>query len=305
MRILLLGATGFAGAHFRRAAEADGLEVIGAARHGAEVTCELLDPVSVRDAVSAASPAAVVNLAGVASVAASFQAPAQTFEANATGTLNVLDAVAEEAADAFVLCVSSGDVYGVVDEARLPASEDEPLAPVSPYGASKAAMEVLCGQYARSAGLEIAVLRAFNHTGPGQSDRFAAPSFARQIAEAERGGADEVVLETGDLSLARDFMDVRDVVLAYRMVVDQRIAGTFNACSGRPTRVGELVEHLDAATKLTVRTEARPERMRSGEASVLYGSPRRLEEACGWGTRTELARTMLDLLEWWREMVRR
>jgi GDP-4-dehydro-6-deoxy-D-mannose reductase len=305
MRILLLGATGFAGAHFRRAAQADGTEVIGAARHGADVTCDLLDPASVRSAVTAASPAAVVNLAGAASVAASFQAPAAAFEVNATGVLNVLDAVAREAPEAFVLCVSSGDVYGVVDEARLPASEDEPPAPVSPYGSSKAAMEILCGQYARSAGLEIAVLRAFNHTGPGQSDRFAASSFARQIAEAERDGADEVVLETGDLSPARDFTDVRDVVLAYRMVIEERIAGTFNVCAGRPTRVRELVEHLDAATELTVRTEARPERMRSGEAPVLYGLPRRLEEACGWSARIELAQTMLDLLEWWREMVRR
>jgi GDP-4-dehydro-6-deoxy-D-mannose reductase len=305
MKILLLGAMGLAGAHFRRAAEADGMEVIGAARQGAEIGCDLLDPTSVMEAVSAASPAAVVNLAGAASVAASFQAPAETFAVNATGALNVLDAVARNAPNAFVLCVSSGDVYGVVEEAKLPVGEDEPLAPVSPYGSSKAALEVLCGQYARSAGLEIAVLRAFNHTGPGQSDRFAASSFARQIAEAERDGADEVMLETGDLSLARDFTDVRDVVLGYRMVVEKRIAGTFNACSGRPTRVGELVEHLDAATPLTVRTEAQPERMRPGEARALYGSPRRLEEACGWSARIELARTMVDLLEWWREMVRR
>jgi GDP-4-dehydro-6-deoxy-D-mannose reductase len=93
-------------------------------------------------------------------------------------------------------------------------------------------------------------------------------------------------------------------VLAYRLVAERRLAGTFNACSGRPTRIGELVDHLDAATALVVRTEARPERMRSGEAPTLYGSPARMNDACGWEARTPLATTMRDLLEWWREMVR-
>jgi GDP-4-dehydro-6-deoxy-D-mannose reductase len=301
MRLLLLGASGFAGSHFRREAEDAGFDVVGATRAGgAELSCDLLDPDSVERALGQAKPDGIINLAGAASVAASFRDPATAFQVNATGVLNLLEATARYAPDAHVLCVSSGDVYGAVDDARLPITEDEPLDPISPYGTSKAAMESICGQYARAPGLSIGIVRAFNHTGPGQSPAFAASSFARQVADAERDGASEVVLETGDLSVARDFSDVRDIVVAYRLVAERRLVGEFNACSGRPTRIAELVEHLDAASSLRVRTEVRPERLRSAEAPVLYGSPMRLKGATGWEPRIELARTMSDLLEWWR-----
>jgi GDP-4-dehydro-6-deoxy-D-mannose reductase len=306
MRVLLFGATGFAGSHFRRATEEAGFEVVGASRRtgSAEVTCDLLDAASVDAAVRDVGPERIVNLAGAASVAASFRQPARTFQVNATGVLNLLEATAKHASHVHLLCVSSGDVYGAVDEERLPITESEPLAPVSPYGSSKSAMELLCGQYERSAGLAIGILRAFNHTGPGQSDDFAASSFARQVAEAERDGADEVVLRTGDLSVARDFSDVRDVAVAYRGVVEQELTGTFNACSGRPTRVGELVDHLRAATSIPVSAVTDPERLRAAEVPVLYGSPAHLRDATGWQARTQLAQTMGDLLEWWRRKVR-
>src|SRR5215218_10022480 len=165
MRLLLVGATGFAGSHFRHAAERAGIDVIGAARHGAELACDLLDSASLERALGEARPDSVVNLAGAASVAASFRDPGGTFEVNATGVRNLLEAVSRFAPDAHVLCVSSGDVYGAVEEARLPVAEDEPLAPISPYGESKAAMEEICRRYARSAELQIAIARAFNHTG--------------------------------------------------------------------------------------------------------------------------------------------
>jgi GDP-4-dehydro-6-deoxy-D-mannose reductase len=305
MRLLLLGATGFAGTHFRRVAEEAGLDVVGAGHGGrAELSCDLLDPGSVEHAIRDAGPDVIVNLAGAASVAASFRQPAQTFQGNATGVLNLLDAAARHAPSAYVLCISSGDVYGSVDERKLPITESEPLAPVSPYGSSKSAMELLCGQYARSAGLSIGIVRAFNQIGPGQSDAFAASTFARQIAEAELDRTGEVVLHTGDLSLACDFSDVRDIAVAYRLVAERRLTGTFNACSGSPTRIGELVEHLGAATSLPVRTRVRRERLRSAEVPLIYGSPARLSEATGWRVTRQLGQTMRELLEWWRRTVR-
>src|SRR4051812_28239778 len=300
MRVLLVGATGFAGSHFRHAAEKAGLDVIGAARRGAELTCDLLDPASLERTLGEARPDSVVNLAGAASVAASFHDPEGTFEVNATGVLNLLEAVSRIAPEAHVLCVSSSDVYGAVEEARLPVTEDEPLAPINPYGTSKAEMEAICARYARSAGLHIAIARAFNHTGPGQSDSFAASSFARQIAEAERAGATEVVLRTGDLSPERDFTDVRDIVEAYRLIAEGRLVGTFNACRGQATRIAELVEHLGAATPLAVRTKVSKERLRSVEVPLMFGSPAKLREYTGWEPRIQLSATMRDLLEWWR-----
>lgn len=304
--LLVLGAGGFAGTHLVRSAREAGVEVMRAGRgESLDLKCDLLDPGSIRRALSDSAPDAIANLAGASSVAASFRDPLAAFEANATGVLNLLGAVAELSPDAHILCVSSGDVYGSVPEAELPLTEDRSPAPISPYGASKAAMEVICGSYERALGLRIALIRAFNHTGPGQSDAFAASSFARQVAEAELQGTAEVDLRVGDLTRARDFSDVRDVVRAYLEVVEKGITGTFNACSGRPTRVGELVEHLQAATELPVRITVEPGRLRETEAPVLYGSPDRLRAATGWRSTVPLETTMRDLLDWWRDRLRK
>lgn len=305
-RLLLIGATGFVARHFRAVAESAGHEVIGAARSpgASALTCDLLDRGSLAAAMRAASPAAVVNLAGEASVAASFRDPAAAFEVNAAGAFNLLEAVAEHAEAAQVLCISSGEVYGAPAEDEMPLREERPVMPINPYATSKACMELLCSQFQRHAGLRIAVLRAFNHTGPGQSDSFAASSWARQIAEAERSGEREILLKTGDLQPARDFSDARDVATAYLRVVERALTGTFNVCSGTPTRLGEIAAMLADATPLRVRTEIDAARLRPSESPVLYGSPERLSAATGWRPEIPLARTTADLLAWWRERIR-
>lgn len=305
-RLLVIGAAGFAGRHLAAAAEDSGWNVVRAARvtsDDADIHCDLLDPASVEGAIKAASADAIANLAGSASVAASFGDPAEAFEANATGTLNLLESVARHRRGAYVLCVSSGDVYGAAEESELPFTETSPVRPVSPYGASKAAMEVICGAYARASELDIGIARAFNHTGPGQSDAFAASSFARQVAEAEQRSDREVVLATGDLTVRRDFSDARDVVRAYVGIVERRLSGTYNVCSGRAVPVGELIDLLGEATPLDVRAEVDPGRLRPDEPKTVYGSAEALSEAVGWQPRIPLARSVGDLLDWWRERI--
>jgi GDP-4-dehydro-6-deoxy-D-mannose reductase len=304
LKLLLIGATGFAAAHLRRAAEATGTEVVGASRTpgAAELACDVLDPGSLERALAEAAPDAVANLSGAASVARSFSAPVQAFEVNAIGTLHLLEAVRKQAPGTHVLCISSGEAYGAVAEDELPAVEDTALRPVNPYGASKAAMEMVCRQGA-AAGLDVCVIRAFNHTGPGQSETYAASSFARQVAQAEAAGADEVVLTTGNLSPARDFSDVRDMVRAYVAVLERRLTGTYNAAGGKPTQVRELIDHIQAATTLPIRVESDPGRLRPTDVPVLFGSAERLREATGWMPEIPLARTMSELLDWWRQEI--
>lgn len=305
--VLVLGATGFAGRHFADAAASAGMDVVRSARTAGagDVACDLMDPESVRSAVRQVDPATIVNLAGASSVGESWDEPVRAFEANAIGTLNLLRAVGEHASAAHVVCISSGEAYGAPGPEKLPVDEGTPLLPINPYGASKAAMEVICGQYARASGLRIAVVRAFNHLGPGQSPRFAASSFARQIAEAETAGNDEVTLQVGNLSPERDFTDVRDMVAAYLGIVERGLVGVFNACSGRPTAIGRLVEYLRAATPMNVHVKTDEARMRIAETDVNYGSAAKLEEATGWEATIPLDRTLSDLLGWWRqELVR-
>jgi GDP-4-dehydro-6-deoxy-D-mannose reductase len=304
-RVLVLGATGFAGRHFLDAAGSVGLDVVSAARdHGAaDLVCDLLEPDSMQAALAGSQPDAVVNLAGAASVGRSWDDPDATMAVNATGVVNLLEAVSAHAPGARVQCVSSGEVYGAPGDSELALTEDAPLRPVSPYGESKAEMERACERFSRD-GLEIAVMRAFNHIGPGQSDSFAASSFARQIAAAEEEGRDAVELRTGDLSPERDFSDVRDVVRAYALAVERGLTGTYNVCSGKAVPIAALVDGLAAHARVEVSVAVDESRLRPDEAPRVFGSFGRLQEATGWRPEIPLDRTLGDLLEWWRGRVK-
>jgi GDP-4-dehydro-6-deoxy-D-mannose reductase len=300
--MLLIGARGFTGAHVREAAESAGLRVLAASREsgGDGVFCDLLDPGSVGACVESAAPDLVVNMAGAASVAASWERPGEAFAVNAAGVLHLLEAVARHAPAAHLLCVSSAEVYGEPSEERLPFGEELALEPVTPYGASKAAMEVLCGQYARGRGLRIATIRAFNQLGPGQSPSSAASGFARQIAAAEAAGAERVELAVGNLAAARDFTDVRDTARAFVAASQQELTGIYNLCSGKALKLEALVEEMAKATPLPVEIVPDPSLARPADPAVAYGNPTRLREATGWAPEIPLSQSVADLLDWWR-----
>lgn len=302
MTMLLIGAHGFVGAHLQAAAREAGLRVVPASRRGGgdALSCDLLDPAAVRACLGTARPDLIVNAAGAASVGRSWEHPAETFAVNATGVLNLLEAVAGEVPAAHVLCISSADVYGARDEEELPLAEDLEPRPVTPYGASKAAMEVLCGQYARSRGLRIAVARAFNLIGPGQSPQFATPGFARRIAAAEREGEAEVELALGKGDAVRDFVDVREGARALLELSRRQLRGTYNLCSGRGATIAKLAGELAAAAEIPVTVRHDPGLERPADPPALVGDPRRLHEAIGFAPEVPLRQSLLDLLDFWR-----
>ena len=303
--VLLIGAGGFVGSHLRAAATEAGLRVVGASRRPSadDLACDLLDPDSIAAALDDVRPQTVVNLAGAASVGESWKRPAETFAVNATGVLNLLDALATAPFDAQLVCVSSGEVYGSPGTERLPLEEEQPLLPESPYASSKTAMEVLCGQYVRSHRMRVAVVRSFNQLGPGQAPEFVASALARQVAAAELRGEDAVTLAVGNLSAARDFTDVRDGARAYLAIVEGGVTGTYNLCSGRPVKISSLVETMREATPLAIDAAPDPELARPVDAPVVYGSSDRLREATGWSPAIPLERTVADLVEWWRSQL--
>lgn len=299
--MLLIGASGFLGTHLGKAASDAELDVVPASRQGVggALRCDLLDPASLATCLAESRPDLIVNAAGAASVGRSWEQPAETFATNATGVLNLLDAVAARAPAAHVLCLSSADVYGIRGEGELPLGEDLEPRPVTPYGASKAAMEVVCGQYARARETRIAVVRAFNLLGPGQSSRFAVPGFARRIAAAEREGA-EVELALGNADAVRDFVDVRDGARALLELSRKQLPGTYNLCSGRGTTISELVAELAAAARVPVEVRRDPGLERPADPPALVGDPRRLDEATGVAAGIPLAETLGEMLDAWR-----
>jgi GDP-4-dehydro-6-deoxy-D-mannose reductase len=300
--MLILGARGFLGGHLLTAARDAGLQAVPASRQGSDDAppCDLLDPAAVEACLAAVRPDLIVNAAGDSSVARSWERPAEAFSVNATGVLNLLEASARRAPDTHLLCLSSAAVYGEPAEGEMPLGEDAAVAPVSPYGAGKAAMETLCAQYARSQGLRIAVVRAFNLVGPGQPPFSAASDLARQIAMAERGVEARVDLAMGNPAAARDTTDVRDAARVLAEMSGKGLTGTFNLCSGRAPTVADLVAGLLRATPLEVGTRLDPELARPSDPPLLVGDPSRLREATGFEPGIELDRSLADLLDWWR-----
>ncbi len=302
MRALVTGAAGFVGLHLVRGLLEDGWTVHagalewGPGESGVEgstpLSLDVTSAESVAAAVAEARPEVVFHLAGLSSVAESFADPLVTWDVNATGTLRLLAAVGGAARFVFV---SSAEVYGVVPEEDQPIAEDRRLCPVNPYGASKAAGEIAAVQAVLAGKADAVVARSFNHTGPGQSPRFALPAFAHQLVALDAAGPP--VLRVGNLDARRDVLDVRDVVRAYRLLADAGNAGeVYNVCSGRAYRIGDLVEGMVEISGTGARVEVDPERFRPVEVPLLQGDPSRLR-ALGWEPRIALRRTMEDLLD--------
>jgi GDP-4-dehydro-6-deoxy-D-mannose reductase len=291
---LVTGAGGFAGrhlvAHLRRLGE----EPVAPAR----ADLDLRDRDAVRAAVARARPRAVFHLAALPSVARSWEAPAEVVLENVAMTLHLLEAVGAEAPEAAVLVAGSGEIYG--PPGRLPVDEEALLRPQNPYAVSKAACDLLGGQYADASGMRVVRTRAFNHAGPGQSDEYVVGTLTRQVAEAELGGRDEVVLRTGDVDARRDFTDVRDVVRAYADAVGLE-PGAYNVCSGRSRSVREVIELVRRSTALELRHEVDPARLRAHEVPEVRGSAERLRAATGWAPEIPFERTVADALASWRE----
>jgi GDP-4-dehydro-6-deoxy-D-mannose reductase len=251
------------------------------------------------EVVTAAGPDAICHLAAQASVGASWEDSSGTFAVNAVGTLNLIDAALACRSRPRVLLVSSSEVYGHVTPDALPLGEDHPFRPVSPYAASKAAAELIGLQAWLGPGLEVIRARPFNHTGPGQRPDFVVPSLARQVAAAAASGA--TTLETGNLDVRRDLTDVRDVVRAYRELLEHGAPGqVYNVCRGEAVRIEDVARRLMAIAGVDLRLVVDPTRVRAQDVPELRGDPSRLREATGWVPEIELDATLAAVLDYWQ-----
>jgi GDP-4-dehydro-6-deoxy-D-mannose reductase len=312
MRVLITGATGFAGRHLVSLCASEGCTVVGVGRRPASQADppadlddyeagDLLDPGQAEAVVRAAAPDRVFHLAAQASVARSWEDPASAIHGNLFSTLRLLEAIRRHAPEAKVLVACSGEEYGKPE--FLPVTEEHPLRPQNPYAVSKSAVDLAAGFYADAHGLGIVRSRAFNHAGPGQSDVYVVSSFARQIAQAEAAGSDEVEIVTGDLTPRRDFTDVRDVVRAYWLALERAEPGVYNVCGGRSSAIGDTLAALSRNTALAVRQRTDPGLLRENEVMDIRGSHEKLTAATGWLPEIPLEQTLRDALDWWRERI--
>lgn len=319
MRVLITGASGFAGGWLARACDDAGDEVLGVSRRGlspagASAALDLRDGDAVRSTIAEFAPEVVYHLAALSSVGRSWEDPAQTVNDNVASAVSVLESVRLAAPAARVVWVSSCEVYGVAE--RLPITEDAPLQPANPYAVSKTAGDLLAAVYAEAHGLEIVRARPFNHTGPGQREIFIVSSLTRQAAQGRIAGASELEIVTGNPDTRRDFTDVRDVARAYRLLGSgaaheagtrsaDRGAPAFNVSTGRSVSAAELVELLaEVIAPIRVRHTVEDARVRAHEVMDLRGANDRLTAAVGWRPEIPLALTIREMVDWWeRELV--
>jgi GDP-4-dehydro-6-deoxy-D-mannose reductase len=290
VRILLTGASGFVG-RYVKAAIPGCLPLTEAGK-----SVDLRDAPHVDSVVRALQPEAVIHLAAQSSVAHSFCSPRETYEVNFLGLLNLLESLKRSCFTGRFLFVGSGDVYGLVPEADLPVTEEYPLRPRSPYAVSKVAAEALCFQWSQVADFEIVMARPFNHCGPGQSDRFVIASLAGQIRKIKRSLVPPI-LYAGDLDVSRDFTDVRDVVRAYGLLLQQgRNGRIYNVCSGTQHAIRDLLATMLNVAGMQVRIVDDRKHFRESEQRNMRGDPRRIKEEIGWQPAISITQSLTDVL---------
>lgn len=306
MRIYITGAGGFVGGHLIRHLEGEGDEVFATSRDkrsGIHEVVDIAEADAVKRSIQTAVPEAVVHLAAQPSVPRSWEDPETTYRVNVLGTLNIL--LALKGSSCKLLLVGSAQQYASGSDGSL-ITEDLPMVPNSPYAASKIAAEQLAVVYQRAAEVSAICTRSFNHTGPGQTSHYAVGSFASQIVDIEQGRR-EPRMNVGDLSPRRDLLDVRDVVAAYRFLLDKGKPGeAYNVCSGVAVRIGEVLEVMLKSTGLLGQVEViEDDAKRKGDPSVIVGDPSKLKAATGWEPKIRLETSLVDTLDWYREAIGR
>lgn len=315
-RALITGITGFAGSHLAEFLLKENIDVYGILRWRSkdnniekirqEIKLEeadLLDAHSLYSIIEKIRPDFIFHLAAQSYVVSSWASPVNTLEVNVIGSANLFEAVRNAKLNTSIQIACSSEEYGFVYPNEIPISETNPLRPLSPYAVSKIAMDYLGYQYFKSYGLRIIRTRGFNHTGPRRGDVFAESTFAKQIAEIEKGKREPVVW-VGNLDAQRDYTDVRDMVRGYYLAALKADSGeVYNICSGKAWKVGKVLDYLLSRSKIKVTIKKDPKRMRPSDVPILIGSNKKFVKKTGWKPTIPFEQTLQDLLDYWRAEV--
>lgn len=318
MRVLITGVTGFAGSHLADyiLAHHPQVEVFGLVRWRSRrenilhlqdkinlYEADLKDITSLKKCLSEIKPERIFHLAAQSFVPTSWKCPAETFTINAIGQINLFEAVLDLKLSPKIQVAGSSEEYGMVYDDEIPMKETNPLRPLSPYAVSKVSQDLLGWQYFKSYGLRTVRTRGFNHTGPRRGEVFICSNFAKQIAEIEKGQRDEVIY-VGNLEAKRDFTDVRDIVRGYWLSLEKGEEGeVYNIGSGKNYSMKEVLDMLLSLSRVNVRVEIDPERLRPSDVPILLSDSSKFVSISGWEPQIPFKQSLEDLLDYWREKV--
>lgn len=305
MKVFVTGARGFVGRWLTAELEHNGHQVVGIDSDGDGRRVDVTSRKELAEILHAEAPDAIVHLAAVSSQPAAADDPQTALQVNVGGTLNLMETIRGLERVPAILVTGSSEVYGAPAPTELPLTEASPLRPLSTYALTKAAQESVALAYAQRLDLPVVVTRSFNHTGPGQRPDFVIPALAHRVLDVQMGNATDIPV--GNTHVRRDFSDVRDVVLAYRLLLEALDSGRIgrggrvvNVCSGEAVSIGRIVELLCAAAEVEPRTRVVPDLVRPHEAPEIRGDPSTLRSMVDWHPKRRLDETLRDV---WRSMV--
>ena len=315
-KALITGITGFVGSHMAELLLTEGVEVYGIQRWRSKTEnieaiqdkikieeADLLDAHSLYTVIDKIKPDYIFHFAAQSFVQSSWASPTQTLEVNIIGSAHLFEAVRKTGLPVPIQIACSSEEYGKVLPNEVPIKETNPMRPLSPYAVSKLAMDYLGYQYHQSYQMNIIRTRGFNHTGPRRGEVFAESSFAKQIAEIEKGKREPVV-HVGNLEARRDYTDVRDMVRAYYLAVQKCDPGeAYNIATGKAWKIKDVLDLLTGMSKVKVEIKPDPTRMRPSDVEVLIGDNTKFVTKTGWKPEIPFEKTMSDLLNYWRENV--
>jgi GDP-4-dehydro-6-deoxy-D-mannose reductase len=307
VRVFLTGASGFVGRWLTTELETSGHEVLGTdSAAGSRRQVDVTQPRELSEILRAEQPDAIVHLAAISSQPAAADDPRAAFEINVGGTLNLFEAVRAMDRAPSILVTGSSEVYGPPAPEELPLTETSPLRPRTIYALSKAAQESVALAYAARLDLPAVVSRSFNHTGPGQRPQFVVPALAQRILDVRDGRARSIPI--GNTDVRRDFSDVRDVVRAYRLILEtladgviERGGKVLNVCSGEAVTIRHIIELLCRAAEVEPVTRVAPELVRRNEPPEIRGDSRALRAAVDWQPKHSLDETLREV---WQDVAR-
>ena len=310
--VFVTGITGFVGSHVAEKLLSMGANVSGIVRRRSSheniedikhriklIYGDIADSYSIYSAMKETQPDVVFHLAAQSFVPFSWSAPLETIRTNIDGTLNVLEAIRKVDSVKRIQFAGSSEEYGHVLPEESPVKEDQPLRPLSPYGVSKVACDLLCYQYGKSYNLGVIRTRTFNHTGPRRGKEFVTSNFAHQVASIAKGKSPPVI-KVGNLDAVRDFTDVRDIVNAYMLAIEKAdVNEVYNIGSGTGVKIGDVLNTLIRLGNTKVEVLQDPERIRPSDVQYLLCDSSKFRAITGWEPTIPFERTMRDLLDYW------